>query len=112
MIGERIRQARHIAGLSQEALADALTQAGYPASPITISEFEDDKDTPTSSLLHPIADVLGMPIDYFADDFEFPKPSQLLAMPESEREKWIMLSIELAKGIEFEQFDAFGEEYF
>ncbi len=43
---------------------------------------------------------------------EFPTPSQLLAMSEAERQKWMKLSFELAKDVEFEQFDAFGEEYF
>lgn len=43
---------------------------------------------------------------------EFPSPTQLLAMSEEERQKWIDLSFEMAKDMDFEIFDAFGEEYF
>ena len=43
---------------------------------------------------------------------DFPTPTQLLAMPQEERQKWIDLSFELAKDMEFERFDAFGEDYF
>jgi hypothetical protein len=41
-----------------------------------------------------------------------PSPTQLLAMSEEERQKWIDLSFELAKDMDFEIFDAFGEKYF
>lgn len=65
MIGERIRQARLLAGLTQEALADALTDAGHPATKAVISKYEKNKSTPSAQFLLLAASILDVPSSYF-----------------------------------------------
>jgi Zn-dependent peptidase ImmA (M78 family)/DNA-binding XRE family transcriptional regulator len=65
MLGERIRQARLLAGLTQEALADALTNAGHPATKAVISKYEKNKSTPSAQFLLLAASILDVPSSYF-----------------------------------------------
>lgn len=65
MLGERIRQARLLAGLTQEALADALTDAGHPATKAVISKYEKNKSTPSAQFLLLAASILDVPSSYF-----------------------------------------------
>ena len=65
MMGERIRQARLLAGLTQEALADALTDAGHPATKAVISKYEKNKSTPSAQFLLLAASILDVPSSYF-----------------------------------------------
>ncbi|MCE2488975.1 MAG: helix-turn-helix transcriptional regulator, partial [Anaerolineae bacterium] len=51
MIGARIRQARLLAGMSQQDVADALGRAGIPSQKSTISGFEVGKIQPEASVL-------------------------------------------------------------
>ena len=57
------------------------------------------------------ADVLAdeADSDYQGD---YPNAIQLLEMDEADREMWMSKMFELAENMEFEVFDAFGEEYF
>ncbi len=60
MIGDRIRQARKAAGLSMRALAE---KAGVSA--MAISKYENNKSTPSSSVMLSLARALGVRVDYF-----------------------------------------------
>jgi transcriptional regulator with XRE-family HTH domain len=51
MLSERIRQARLLAGMTQEALAEALTEAGHSATKAVISKYEMGKSAPKASVL-------------------------------------------------------------
>lgn len=59
-IGERIKSARIMAGQSQRDLA-----SGANVSPMAISKYERDMDTPGSSVLIRLAKALGVKIEYF-----------------------------------------------
>lgn len=59
-IGERIRGARAMAGLSQRAVANA---AGVSA--MAISKYENDQDIPGSSVLIRLARALDVKVEYF-----------------------------------------------
>jgi len=61
MLGDRIRQARYLRGLSLRALAE---RAGL-VSAQAISNYETGKDTPSSGVLLGLADALSVPLDYF-----------------------------------------------
>jgi len=65
MFGERIRQARLIAGLTQEAVAEALTDAGYPVTKAAVSKYEKNKSTPPAQFLMLAASILDVPNSYF-----------------------------------------------
>lgn len=65
MLGERIRQARLLAGLTQEALANALTHAGHPATKAVISKYEHNKSIPSVDFLLLAASILKIPSSYF-----------------------------------------------
>ena len=43
---------------------------------------------------------------------EFPTAAELIQMDENEREGWMTKMFDLAEGMEFEVFEAYGEEYF
>lgn len=60
MIGDRIKQARQSAGLSQDELAE---QAGV--SKMAISKYERDQSTPSSGVLLALAKALGVRTEYF-----------------------------------------------
>ena len=68
MLGERIRQARLLAGLTQEALADALADAGHPATKAVISKYEKNKSTPSAQFLLLAASILDVPSSYFVHE--------------------------------------------
>lgn len=61
MLGERIRQARARKAMSLRALADAAGDISAQA----ISNYETDKDAPSSGVLLRLAKALEVPIDYF-----------------------------------------------
>lgn len=60
MIGDRIKQARAAAGLSQRALA---AQAGVSA--MAVSKYETGRATPSSAVLLRLAKALGVRVEYF-----------------------------------------------
>lgn len=65
MFGERIRQARLLAGLTQDALATALTDSGYPLTKAAVSKYEKNKSTPPAQFLMLAASILDVPNAYF-----------------------------------------------
>lgn len=48
----------------------------------------------------------------FLDEGEYPNATQLLEMDDATRNKWMSKMFELAEDMEFEEFEAYGEEYF
>jgi Zn-dependent peptidase ImmA (M78 family) len=65
MFGERIHQARLLAGLTQEDLAQAMIKLGHPATKAVISKYENNKSSPTSAWLLSAASILDVPVSYF-----------------------------------------------
>lgn len=65
MVGNRIRQARLLAGLTQAALANALAEAGHPATKAVISKYEKNRSVPSAQFLLLAASILGVPSSYF-----------------------------------------------
>jgi transcriptional regulator with XRE-family HTH domain len=63
-MGEKIRAARIQRGLTQTDLSSDLV------TPSMISQIESDKARPSYTLLCSIANRLGMPVEYFLDDFD------------------------------------------
>lgn len=68
MLGDRLHQARLLAGMTQEALATALTQAGYSATNAVISKYENHKSTPSAQFLLLAASILNVPVSYFTHE--------------------------------------------
>lgn len=66
MLGERIRQARLLAALTQEGLAATLTTVGYPITKAAISKYETNKGTPPAQFLLMAASLLDVPPSYFS----------------------------------------------
>jgi transcriptional regulator with XRE-family HTH domain len=109
MLGERIRQARIEKGLSQAAIAEALTAAGYSVNKNLISQFENNKSIPNEPILHEISQILAVDSAYLLEE-KCPSATELLAMSVAEREIWMKRSFELAQNEDFETFEAFGKE--
>lgn len=79
MIGERIRQARAAAGLSQRKLAE---EAGVSA--MAISKYEANSSVPSSKVLLALSQALGVKVEYFfrtaaveLEEVEYRKHSRL-----------------------------------
>src|SRR5436190_17343556 len=117
MLSQRIIEARVIAGLTQQTLAEALTGAGYPTTEEVILRYEMGQAVPTTPILIELASILKVDSRYFLHalaDFSseelvleprnFPRPTELLAMPVAEREYWINYSFNLATNEDFEIF--------
>src|SRR5437773_662211 len=118
MLSQRIIEARVIAGLTQQALAEALTGAGYPTTEEVILRYEMGQAVPTTPMLIELASILKVDSSYFLDalaDFSlenpvieprnFPRPTELLNMPLAAREYWINYSFSLAINEDFEIFE-------
>src|SRR5437763_8632359 len=65
MLSERIRQARLLAGMTQEALAEALTEAVHSATKAVISKYEMGKSAPKASVLLEMSRILKVDSSYF-----------------------------------------------
>ena len=60
MIGDRIKQARSAAGLSQRGLAEKAD-----ISAMAVSKYENNKNTPSSGVLLALAEALSVRVEYF-----------------------------------------------
>ena len=65
MISQRIRQARTIAGLSQDEVVQALGGRGVALTKAALSKYERGASVPRASLLKQLSEVLQVPADYF-----------------------------------------------
>jgi transcriptional regulator with XRE-family HTH domain len=70
MIGERIRQARLLAGLTQDDVANRLSEAGYSATKAVISKYEKNKSVPNPTLLLALTQILGVETGYLLYEAE------------------------------------------
>lgn len=68
MVGDQIKKARHLAGLSQKQLGDLI---GKGIS--TISEWESCKRSPDVELLPVLSDVLNVSMSYLIGTTDDPK---------------------------------------
>ena len=65
MIGERIRQARLLAGLTLEEVAAQMTAHNQAITKAGLSKYENNKSTPKSAFLVLMAHLLGVKASYF-----------------------------------------------
>ena len=63
--GEKLREARKAAGLSQEQFAEKMS-----VSRSAVAKWESDKGLPDVNNLKVMAQLLGVTIDYLLDDEE------------------------------------------
>lgn len=68
MIGERLRQARVVAGLTQEQVVGALTKREASLTKAGLSKYERGGSTPPASLLRKLASVLNVRTGYFLEE--------------------------------------------
>lgn len=68
MIGERIRQARVMAGMSQDELVRALHERQVQLTKAALSKYECGKSSPKASLLMHLGHVLDVPPSYFLEE--------------------------------------------
>lgn len=64
---EKLRKAREDAGLSLADLSAKLFEKGFEASPQNLSNWENGKSEPDTSIGLAIAEVFGKQISYFID---------------------------------------------
>jgi len=67
MLGQRIRQARLMAGLSQDELASQLTSAGKDISKQAISKYENGDMMPKPTTIIKLAQVLHVDTTYLLE---------------------------------------------
>ena len=67
MIGERMRQARLMKGLSLQETAERLGAVGAPLTRAGLSKYERSGSTPSAALLLRLAKVLGVRTEYFLE---------------------------------------------
>jgi len=65
MFGGRIRQARLLAGYTQEKLSEELKKWGYAATKAVISKYEKNKSAAPAQFLILAASILNVPASYF-----------------------------------------------
>ena len=68
MIGDRIRQARLAAGMTQDEVVEQLAKAGHPITKAALSKYEKKKSEPKQALLVLLARVLGVKPSYFLSE--------------------------------------------
>jgi len=76
VIGYKIRDARIRAGLSQQELADAIGLRTIQA----VGNYEAGRSLPPLSRLDQIAQVTGLPIEFFTSDSQDPSTSEIEAL--------------------------------
>lgn len=68
MLAARLRQARLIAGLSQDQLVSRLNDAGLSITKAAISKYETGKSLPSAPVILKLAQVLKVKTDYFLSE--------------------------------------------
>ena len=67
MIGERIKQARVAAGLTQDEVVAALVELAQPLTKAGLSKYERGGSTPKPTMLRALARVFGVTADFFLE---------------------------------------------
>ncbi len=68
MIGDRIRQARVAAGMTQDEVVDALAADGLSLTKAGLSKYERGGSTPRPSVLRALGQALGVDTSYFLEE--------------------------------------------
>src|SRR5580765_4104316 len=68
MIGDRIRQARMIEGMTQDEVIARLTSLGVKLTKSALSKFERNQCNPTMSMLLNLASALKVSASYFIEE--------------------------------------------
>ncbi len=68
VIGDRIRQARLAAGMTQDEVAGRLAKAGHPITKAALSKYEKKKSEPKQTLLVLLGKVLNVKPSYFLSE--------------------------------------------
>ncbi len=68
MIGDRIRQARLAAGMTQDEVVKQLATAGHPITKAALSKYEKKKSEPKQALLVLLGRVLRVKPNYFLSE--------------------------------------------
>ena len=63
-LGERLRTLRGIAKMSQQAIADEITNAGVTTTQASVNRYEMGKSTPPTKILLWYADFFDVSMDY------------------------------------------------
>jgi transcriptional regulator with XRE-family HTH domain len=118
MIGERLRQARLSAGISQEQLVEKMAKVNYLVTKQAISTYEKNQSIVPTQFLALAADILHVPNGYFASETQIQKEAiaspeskrfnvyDLIALPPEEQERILAEVFERASHEEFEVFEA------
>jgi Zn-dependent peptidase ImmA (M78 family)/transcriptional regulator with XRE-family HTH domain len=68
MIGDRIKQARIAAGMTQDEVVAALERHGQELTKAGLSKYERGGSVPKSTVLRALAKVFGVAADFFLDE--------------------------------------------
>ena len=68
MIGDRIRQARLAAGMTQEEVVTQLAGVGHPITKAALSKYEKKKSEPQQALLVLFGKVIRVKPNYFLSE--------------------------------------------
>jgi len=69
MIGERLKEARLLAGLTQDQVVQQLADRGYPLSKAGLSKYERSISTPNAQILLQLGRILGVKASYFKREY-------------------------------------------
>lgn len=70
MVGERIKQARVVAGMTQDEVVAALKRHGQPLTKAGLSKYERGGSVPKALMLRALAKVFGVSAAYFVEEPE------------------------------------------
>ena len=70
MIGARLKQARMLAGMTQQQLADAIKEVGFGITKQAISKYETGKSFPSARFMLLASSILDVPSTYFMHEPE------------------------------------------
>lgn len=110
MIGDRIKQARMIAGLTQDEVIARLTALGVKLTKASLSKFENNQCHPRASVLLHLASALNVRASYFVEEPQvdvawvaFRKTAQLTAVQaeriqafakdRAEKQAWLQMKL-------------------
>jgi len=94
-VGGRIRLRRRVTGLSQEDLARALELTFQQ-----VQKYERGTNRVSASKLFAIADVMGVPVNYFFQGLPGPDPTDHKHRPGPDDEGAIRAFLETSEGLE------------
>ena len=100
MIGENIKRARLSQGLSLQELSERMTDAGFPTTKATLSNYENGKYIPTAEALDCISRETFTPSDYLRREKTYAFSLQFFHKPELIDRKTQFLEAYVETGLE------------